>query len=848
MEQFKMDMSDENASFPFVLDHKPGFLLGSFLYRLFRRARFDENMTEQLREMNRHGTVVYAIKYRGKLDYLLYHYRFRRARMPYPKVSFDMNMTMLLPMKQVFRMLSFYLSYIARNRRFPSPFETGFLERTIKNGTCCLISLVDSKGFTRRFIHEDKDYLQFLVEIQKTMDAPIFIVPQLILYKSTPEREKPGLKNIFFGYKDKPGCIRKIVLFFRHNRKAFIDFGTPVDLKTYLAERTEGLTDAQIARELRSLLIDRIDAQKRIILGPVMKSRQQLKETVLQDPKIMEAIREEAGGGRKKLMAVRKKAGGYFDEIAADYNQTYVQFGHMILSRVWKRLFDGIDVVTSELGAVREYARRGPLIYIPSHKSHVDYLALNYILFEHHMHIPRIAAGRNLAFWPMGNYFRKAGAFFIRRSFSGAKLYSRVFSRYIRALLQEGHPLEFYIEGGRSRSGKLILPKIGFLSILIEAFNEGYCDDLVFVPASIVYDRIPEERAYLNEMDGGVKEAESFKQMLKARHFLKRSYGKIYIRFGKPVSFKEYLDSADPETHQLHRQLALDLIRSINDVTLVTPLALVASAVLTTHRRGFHLPQLVETAGLIHRFLKSRSVPTAATLSDIEQACKDTLDLLISWKVATALEDIEGEERFYFVDDDKKPELEYYKNSIIHATVTYAFVAVSLLSGAREVLMTTSLTDDYKFMKHLFRNEFIYSGEDDDDREVDSILAYFTAEGLVEQDTGSGQWHVTRPGYDILPTWAGFAKTFIEAYWIAARTLSGAVKQGDAGRGDILKKMHNNGIRYYRLGIVDHREAASHLLFKNASAAVRNGRPVDEADETSEHLSAIAHRLYELVH
>ncbi|MFO8090484.1 MAG: hypothetical protein R6U13_11645 [Desulfatiglandaceae bacterium] len=256
----------------------------------------------------------------------------------------------------------------------------------------------------------------------------------------------------------------------------------------------------------------------------------------------------------------------------------------------------------------------------------------------------------------------------------------------------------------------------------------------------------------------------------------------------------------------------------------------------------------METTEFIHRFLKSRAVPTAATLSDVEQACKDTLDLLISWKVATALEDIEGEERFYFVDDDKKPELEYYKNSIIHATVTYAFVAVSLLSSAREVLVTASLIDDYKFMKHLFRNEFIYSAEGDDDREVESILAYFTAEGFVEQDPESGQWRLTRLGYDILPTWAGFAKTFIEAYWVAARTLSGAVKRGDAGRGDILKRMHNNGIRYYRLGIVNHREAVSHLLFKNASAAVRNGKPADNADETSEHLSALAHRLYELVH
>ena len=843
-----MDTPNRKEAFPFILDHKPGFFLGWFLYRLFRRVRFDENMTERLKQMNREGTVVYAIKYRGKLDYLLYHYRFRRARIPYPKVSFDMNMAMLLPMRQVFRVLRFYLMYLVKNRRFPSPFDTGFLERAVKDGTSCLISLVDPKGFSRHFIHEEKDYLQFLVEIQKTMDTPVFIVPQLVLYKAAPEKETSGLMDIFFGFKDKPGCIRKIVLFFRHNRKAFIDFGTPLDLKAHLEDIDDEQPSVETARDIRNILIERIDAQKRVIIGPVMKSMQQLKEIVLQDPEIMSTIREEAGGGKKKLKAVRKKAEGYFDEIAADYNQAYVQFGHMVLSWIWKRLFDGIDVLPSELGAVREHARKGPLIYIPSHKSHVDYLALNYVLFEHHMHIPRIAAGKNLAFWPMGNYFRKSGAFFIRRSFKGARLYAKVFSLYIKTLLREGYPLEFYIEGGRSRSGKLILPKIGFLSILIDACNEGYCRDLVFVPASIVYDRIPEERAYLKEMDGGAKEKENFRQMWKARHFLKRKYGKIYIRFAEPVSYMEYSESTDPDTPQLHRQLALDLIRSINNVTLATPLALVSSAILTTHRKGFHLHQLAETAGHIHRFLTSRSVPTAATLGDVEQACRDTLALLIGWKVATALEDIEGEETFYFVDDEKKPELEYYKNSVIHATITYGFVAVSLLSGAGQAPVKASLLDDYRFMKHLFRNEFVCSPPGREEAELDDMLDYFNADQLVEKDYNSDGWRVTRLGYDRLPSWAGFAKTFLEAYWIAARTLSGATKEGAAAQGDMLKRMHSMGMRYYRLGIIDHREAVSHLIFKGASTAVRDGIPMGKTDEISDDLSALAQRLYNLTH
>jgi glycerol-3-phosphate O-acyltransferase len=200
-----------------------------------------------------------------------------------------------------------------------------------------------------------------------------------------------------------------------------------------------------------------------------MKSRQQFKEIVLMDKRVSEKIQSMSSGNKKKLRQMRKKAGEYFDEIAADYNITYIQFFHMALNWFWKKIFEGIHVDKVALAKVREWARKGTLVYVPSHKSHIDYLILNYVLFTHHMHIPRVAAGRNLAFWPMGHIFRKSGAFFIRRSFSGATLYLEVFNRYIKALLEEEHPIEFFIEGGRSRNGKLVLPKTGFLSILLQA-------------------------------------------------------------------------------------------------------------------------------------------------------------------------------------------------------------------------------------------------------------------------------------------------------------------------------------------------------------------------------------------
>ena len=205
-----MGKSKNTPCYPFVLDHKPGFFISWFFYRLFQKISFDESILKDLKQMHREGSVVYAIKYRGHLDYLLYHYRFRRSRLPYPKIAFDLNMYLYLPLSQLMRVLKFYLGFFSKHGRLPSPFKTGFFKDAIQQGTASLLCLVDPKVFARHFIHEEKDHLHFLLSIQKDMEKPIYIIPQLILYKKTPEKDQSNLLDIFFGFKENPGVIRKI--------------------------------------------------------------------------------------------------------------------------------------------------------------------------------------------------------------------------------------------------------------------------------------------------------------------------------------------------------------------------------------------------------------------------------------------------------------------------------------------------------------------------------------------------------------------------------------------------------------------------------------------------------------
>lgn len=843
-------MTDKKPYFPFVVDYKPRFFLNWILFKLFKRVRYNESMAQKLKTMNREGTVVYAVKYPGRLDYLLYHYRYLTSRLPYPKIAFNLNMALVLPLGQLFKVFKFYLSGVLKEGRFPSPFKTGFYEKAIQEGTSALVCLVDPVGFTRHFIYAEKDPLAFLLETQKKMTRPIFVVPQLILYKMTPEKSRHSLLDIFFGFKDRIGFPRKIILFFRHNRRAFIDFGEPINIQQYLANKPADLPPEELAAEVRKTLLESIDQQKRVILGPVLKSRQQFREIVLGDRKVIEAIEKNASEKKTGLKQSKKKAVAYFNEIAADFNIPVIQFSFIVLRWVWKKMFQGIDLKPEELAKLREWTRKGPVIYVPSHKSHIDYLLLNYTLYEHHLHIPRTAAGKNLAFWPLGNFFRKTGAFFIRRTFKGAKLYTTVFSRYIKALLQENTPLEFFIEGGRSRSGKLILPKIGFLSILTDAYREHYCEDLVFVPVSIVYDRILEEQAYLKELGGGKKKAENLHQVMGTRHFLKKKYGKVYIRFGEPISLKQYLTEKPHPEDKRHKHLAFHIIRSINKTTLATPMAIMASAILAKHRKGFQMEEIMETAEAFLKFIKTRGVPVADSLQQCEKAIKETLDVLLKSHVLEAIEDVDESEMFYYATEEKKPELEYYKNSIIHCFIPQAFVALSLLTGSEEITPREKVVKDYAFLKRVFRYEFVFEEEmETPEKEVNTILTdFFQASLLVKADVKTG-YSLTKPGFDQMTVWANLAKTFIESYWIAARSIIERQK-GEKKRSDMLKSMTSLGQRYHRLGLIDHFESISQINFKNAIRMIEKdfpfagGESEEDHRKTQENLTLFSKRLH----
>jgi glycerol-3-phosphate O-acyltransferase len=554
---------------------------------------------------------------------------------------------------------------------------------------------------------------------------------------------------------------------------------------------------------------------------------------------------------------VRKKADGYIDEIAAGYNPAYIKFFSAIVGWILRSMFDGVAVNNNALGKVKRLALKGPLVLIPCHKSHIDYLILSYLLYHNNMPVPLVAAGKNLSFWPMGPLFRSGGAFFIRRSFRGAVLYSKVFAEYIHKLLQEGYNIEQFIEGGRSRTGKLLMPKLGLLSIILNAFKNGACEDMIIVPIYIGYDRVLEEKSYLQELEGGKKEPETLKGVIKARKFLARRYGKIYIQFSDPLSMNELLDNLGTPLNQMKpkeqnalcRNLGYRIINAINQSAVVTAYGLVASAILNCDRERFSYDQIMSIVETYIRHLDTQDAKLADTLIlDQVHAVEQALDAFVQRKFIEPVskdKSIPHHERNYLVNAAKRPSLEYYKNNCIAFFIPAAFTALSILEKDAFQFSAAELHADYRFLQNFFKFEFAYDLDQSPEFKVrKSIKAFIDDAILMPHQTIPDTYNVTSSGFRKLRLFSIFLKTYFESYWIVLSFLQNNSKNSIKAK-DRLKKILSNGNRMYKRHEIVLPEALSKVSFQNAVDyfASKGVKGSDDSEEIKFYAEAIQKSL-----
>ena len=808
------------------LPSRPGFLLRYTLDPFFKRVTVKPRYLERLRELADRGAVVYALKYRSHLDFLFFNRRYQRLGVTAPEVAFDLNLWMWQPLSHLVQIISAAVNYFTRRRSWPNPFQDGYFSDTIREKRGSLLFLVDQVGFRQRFLKPRQDPIRHLLEIQETVDFPIFLVPQMVMYEKAPFREDKGLWQLFFGDSENPGRLRKLGLCLLKAKSAVVDVVEPMNLQEALAAASPDVRLRDLAQEIRRELIQRLDVQRRIITGPVIKSREEVMELTLTDPVLTSSMEHLAETEKKKLAKIKKTAQDYFWEMSADPHFFFINSMLRVVDWLSKHLFDGIVFDAKGFEKAREASQRGPLIFVPCHKSHLDYLILNNLIYKHHMQPPRIAAGKNLSFWPLGPIFRGSGAFFIRRRFLGGKLYAEVLYTYIKTMLKTGYNLEFFIEGGRSRTGKLVLPKLGLLNMILRAYDEGAAPDILFVPTFIGYDQVPEEKAYLKELEGGKKEAESMGQLVGARKFLKGRYGRAYIQFSDPISLQAYLaqlpqaEPGDLQTRQHSQELASRIIQAINQISVVTPFSLVCSALLTYPRKGVYRRELLQIIQVLSDYLEHQGVPETDSLEDLNQAVEETLALCESRKLITPIEKEEGltDELGlggYSIDETKRPLLEYYKNNILHFFLPAAMVSLAILAGQGFEFKREQILEDYGFLQDFFRNEFIYS-DADPESQVTQTLDYFASRGVViTLDPQEASYTLSASGLKELAYFANLLFNYLESYWIVFRSIKYLQKKPRSEK-EFLKRIQSIGAKLHKMGEVERTEALSEATFQNA--------------------------------
>ncbi len=823
-------LKNTHDHYSWFLPKKIGICSDFLLDLFYSGIHVKENQRIALSNIPKDAIIVYVNKFKSRFEYLFYYTRYKKENLPFPQIGLEYSVFAWQPLSRIMRIFFSHVDYFLQNRRLQDPYASGYIRQELLDGKSGFLSLVEKKGFYRRFVKQKTDPIQYLIGLQKSTERPVYIVPQLMFFSKKPRKQSAFyIRDLLFGSEINPGLIRKIITMFKRPEKIFIEVSKPVNLKTFLdRHEKQNTTDEHLSLILRRNLLLQVNRHRQNIIGPVLKSRQEIKESILTHERLREFLDHYSRSRNIPIQKIHKEADEYLEEIAANYSATMIRVLEKVIRWMIRIMFDGITINEEVLNKIKFKSLKGPLILIPCHKSHIDYLILSYILYQNNMQCPHIAAGKNLSFWPLGPIFRRAGAFFIRRTFRGAVLYSKIFAEYVYKMLEEGFCIEFFIEGTRSRTGKLITPKLGFLSILLNAYKDGACDDLIFVPVYVGYDRVLEESAYLNELEGGQKKSEDLSQLIKARKFLKKRYGKIYVRFNEPISLNALLTEehfrfngmTQKDQNAFCRHLSHRIVNAIDQNTVVTPHALVASAILNLTSSRFSFESLMNQVKMYLNYLGYQN----ATLSDtllldyrhaVESALEDYEQRKVIEKIPTEKNTLPDETQ-YLINENKRPGLEYYKNSCIIYFIPLAYTALAILKKDSFQFRTSDIYEDYTFIQNLFKNEFFYDINRTTEYSVrKSIKAFIDEAAIVPHPTLPDTYNITSTGLRNLKAFSQFLTSYMESYWVAVQFFRANTGNGIAPK-DRLKKIQSIGAGMYKNREIERKEALSRMNYTNA--------------------------------
>jgi len=591
-----------------------------------------------------------------------------------------------------------------------------------------------------RKIHNTRIYKQFthIFKLQRqNPDMDLQIVPVSIFWGRAPGKSNPGWSDLLAD-RASPSWLRKFFIVLLLGRDNFVCFSRAVSSKQ-MAE-LHG-SDQQISHKLIRVARTHFYRRSQNMTGPSLMEKQQLFNAVLAAPAVKQAIRDEVSNKKIDKPKAKGRAQDYIQEIAADYREGLIRVGDRLLTRVWNKVYNGIEVKNAD--KIREMAQNGhEIIYVPCHRSHMDYLLLTYAIYHEGLVTPHIAAGINLNFWPAGPLFRRAGAFFIRRSFAGNKLYTAVFREYLEQLFNKGYSVKYYPEGGRSRTGRLLPPKTGMLAMTVQAMMKGINRPVSLVPVYIGYEHVMEVNSYLKELKGKGKKKESFTQVFSAMRKLK-NYGYGYLSFGEPIQLGQFLDQQVPNWQQqidtssdkkpswltpTVNTLANQVMCRINQAAAVNGMSLCSLALLAAEKHALSEQEL--EASLADHLQLLQLTPFADQTSLPQLSAREILDHTLSLEKFSISQDQFG--RIISLDGDTAIAHTYYRNNILHLFALPALIA-SMVIAHNGMEKSQLLNLVAKLYPLLSKELFIYMDMEQAITYSEQLLKNMKEIGLLQQ-------------------------------------------------------------------------------------------------------------------
>jgi glycerol-3-phosphate O-acyltransferase len=641
------------------------------------------------------------------------------------------------------------LEQACREAGLPEPLQPLQLGSLRKQRSMFAVSRRDGWLFRRpRSRTHSETLAQLLDMVRSDPELDIQLVPVSIFVGRAPDRQ--GWFSVLFSENwGVVGRFRRILGLLLNGRGTIVQFSTPISLRVALQdERDAPNTLRKVARVLRA----HFQRIRSMVIGPDLSHRRTLVDAVLNAEPVRAAIASTASKENQSQDKIRAKARDFAREIAADLSYPVVRSISFLLIGFWNKIYDGVRM--RHFDKMRAAAPGHEIIYVPCHRSHIDYLLLSWLLFQNGVVVPHIAAGINLNLPVLGPVLRRGGAFFMRRSFKGNPLYSTVFREYMSQLFARGVSLEYFVEGGRSRTGRLLLPRGGMLSMTLRSFLRESRRPVMFQPVYIGYEKLIEGNSYIGELSGKPKGKESIFGLLRSFGVLRKHYGKVAVNFGEPVFLAPLLDTvepdwraatADPEEKPLWLNRAVDVLAeriqvNINRAADVNPINLLALALLSTPKHAMAETDLRTQIDLSRALLLALPYSDRVTVTDLDAA-----QIIAYGERMQAIQRIAHPLGDLLVCEGKASVLlSYFRNNVLHLFATAAWVACCFLNNRRMARVSVVRLGSvvYPFIQ---AELFLPWTADEFAAQINATIDFLVAQGVLEP-SGDGRILARGPG------------------------------------------------------------------------------------------------------